>query len=354
MKTKPFLVYPVFLLILVLALDKIFYLPVFQNSFLQTGNSTFYFHRKLLFEKMVRESKDSPKSLVLVYGDSRSYPYTETGLPPSAQSNWSLFNFSTPQAVPMYSYQLLRKTLKSGIKPTFVILSLSPESFQSSKSFVNSPFLRFGAEPGFQEEIWNDLSLKEKWEATLDRVFRIRALEVNLNLFVRRTQSRKWKEYSPNSNPELLLLNQTKGEYLMYATLGNPIEKLERDATRIKAIYLRNFELGQNQFLYVEKFLELAKENQVPVVVVYPKVYETYRKNYENLNLEEVWWSKIQELANESGAKTFHVEKENECNLFNDASHQSAFCFPELMRTIWFKMGWGEIYKGYELPKLPK
>lgn len=337
MRSKSFLLYPLYLLLFLIALDKVFLLPVFHEEFLQAGNSVFYFHRQKLEEKLANDTDRKHKNLALVFGDSRSYPFTEFGIPDSQRPFWTLYNFSAPQAVPMYSYFQFKSILDKGIRPQYILYSLSPEAFDDSKGFLLSPFLRLGCKDGCIETVWTDLPVSAQWNYILDKVFTIRSVELNLSLLSHRFKQNKWKEYKAFYNPEYQLVNMGKGEYLMYATNANPTEKLKNDTVRIASIYMRSYALGTSQLPYVEKFLQLAKENSIPVLILWPKVYPAYYEYYKSFRIESVWWEKIVSIAKKYQMQTMDVNKESACDLFNDASHQSAFCFKEQMKTIWEK-----------------
>nr|WP_244247264.1 DUF1574 domain-containing protein [Leptospira montravelensis] len=335
LKSKPFLLYPVVLFLFIFFVDKIFLLPIFHDEFLQAGNSVFYFQRKELAKRLLADKEASEKNLTLVFGDSRSYPFSELGIPEPYRKNWTLYNFSSPQGIPMNSYIQLKKLLAMGIKPEFVILSLSPEAFDDNKGFILSPFLRMGCDNECLDIVWKDIPLKEKWAYLLDKVFSIRSVELNLSLLSSRLKRGKLKEYKSKYNEEFQLINYTKGEYLMYGVQSNPIEKIKKDTLRIGSLYMGSYTLGSSQRPYVEAFLDLTRKNQIKTLVLWPKVYGDYYKYYEKFHIKEVWWEPTEIMAKSYGAYTLNWNKEGTCDLFNDASHQSAFCFIDQMKEIW-------------------
>ncbi|GBF49366.1 hypothetical protein LPTSP4_08770 [Leptospira ryugenii] len=336
MTKRTFLFYPLIVLICILILDKIFLLPIFHTDFLQAGNSVFYAQRNHQIERLVQDTELSKKKLALVFGDSRSYPFSEKGIPEKLQKDWTLYNFSGPQAVPMYSYFMFRKILDTGnVTPSLVILSLSPEAFDDSKGFINSPFLRLYCKSDCIKEIWDDLDWRVKYDFILDKVFAIRSIEPNFGLFFSRLKSKKLNEYTPTYNKEYQLINYGKGEYLVYATNVNPTEKLEKDTRRVSSIYMKSFQVSQSQLKYTEKFLELAKAKKIKVILFWPKVYPKYFESYVKFRVEEEWWNKILEINSRFGMPTMNMNREDSCDLFNDASHQSVFCYLEHMKRIW-------------------
>lgn len=323
------------LFLFIFFVDKIFLLPVFHHDFLQAGNSVFYYQRKVLVDRLLADKEAQEKKLALVFGDSRSYPFSELGIPEPYKKTWTLYNFSSPQGIPMNSYIQLKELLEKGVTPEFVILSLSPEAFDDNKGFILSPFLRMGCDKECLDIVWKDIPLKEKWTYFLDKLFVIRSMELNLSLFSSRLKQGKLKEYNPKYNQEFQLINFSKGEYLMYGVQSNPIEKIKKDTIRIGSLYMSTYTLGESQKPYVEAFLDLTRKNKIKTLVLWPKVYSDYYKYYEKFHIKEVWWEPIELLTASYGAHTLNWNKEGTCDLFNDASHQSAFCFIDQMKDIW-------------------
>lgn len=169
----------------------------------------------------------------------------------------------------------------------------------------------------------------------LDKVFVIRSLELNLSLFSSRLKRGKLREYKSAYNEEFQLINYSKGKYLMYGVQSNPIEKIKKDTVRIGSLYMSSYTPGSSQIPYVEAFLDLAQKNQIKTLVLWPKVYGDYYKYFEKFHIKEVWWEPMEVLAKSYGAHTLNWNKEGTCDLFNDASHQSAFCFIDQMKEIW-------------------
>lgn len=335
MKSKPFLFYPVVLFFFIFFVDKIFLLPIFHDEFLQAGNSVFYFQRKVLKDRLAKDPDLKEKKLTLVFGDSRSYPFSELGIPEPLKKDWILYNFSSPQGIPMNSFVQLERILETGVTPDFIILSLSPEAFDDSKGFILSPFLRMGCDQSCINMVWDDIPLKEKWYYVLDHVFAIRSIEFNLSLFSSRLKQGNLKEYKASHNKEYQLINYTKGEYLMYGVQSNPIEKIKNDTLRIGSLYMSSYQLGKSQLPYVERFLKITKEKKIKTLVVWPKVFPEYYAYYEKFHIKEVWWNPLETMAKGYGAYTLNWNVPGTCDLFNDASHQSAFCFVDQMKEIW-------------------
>lgn len=344
MKEKKFLLLPVYFLIIIFIIDKVFLLEFFQTSFLQKGNDVFYWHRKELFQRLIHDPEilQKKKKLLLVLGDSRAYPISLKLLPDNLKNEWKVYNFSAPQSVPMYALQYLERMIENGIIPDIVYFSLSPESFDDSKGFIYDPFLRLGMDAQFQKNYWNKVPLLDKYKYYIDYLFSFRRLQFDYKLFLERWKSGKLNQYKPEYNEDLLILRLGYGEYLAYAAVANVESKLQKDSLRIQSIYLNNFQLSPTQFEFVELVIKKANQVGSQVFIIWPKVYPGYRKAYENLRLKEIWWDKIVGLNTMYSFFPLNYNQEGKvvvsepCNLFNDASHQSVYCFVGVLQDIFF------------------
>ncbi|PKA15427.1 DUF1574 domain-containing protein [Leptospira haakeii] len=327
---KKFIYIPLIFIVFLFLADKIFLLDFFKTSFYQEGNPVYYTHRNHLFEKLKGDPSLKEKNLALAFGDSRAYPYSIKTLPENIQKDWTVYNFSGPQAVPAYGFYWFRKIIQSGIKPKVVFYVVSPEGFvDDSRGLLYEPFLRIGADEEFRQTYWDHFSDSDKLEILKEKFFSIRKIRPGFKLFWSRLTGGKLKQYRADQNHENLILELGNGEQLGYASVSNNPKKLAKDALRLKSIYLSGFTLGENEFYFVEEFLKLAKEEGVKTYLIWPKVYPGYRAGYYELGLEKSWWPRIQKLAETYGASAADMNTLSSCDLYYDGSHQSVLCILE-------------------------
>ncbi|PJE04523.1 MAG: hypothetical protein CK427_01725 [Leptospira sp.] len=336
MKDKKFLLAPIIFLLILFLVDKIFLLEYFQTKFVQPGNAIFYHHRKVLMKRMLENPivREHSKKIAIALGDSRAYPFSEPGLPNPEKEKWLIYNFASPQAVPMYAFMQYEKMVQAGFVPDMVYFSVSPEAFDDSKGMIYDPFMRLGMDDDFYNKYKDLIPWEDKYKYWLGKAFVFKSMQIEFKTFIDRFKSKRMQEYDPDFNEDMMVLNIGKGEYLGYATLSNNEKKLKKDAARIKGIYLSKFQLSNTQFIFVEKLLKLAEEKGTKVYLVWPRVYDDYRNAYYELNLDKTWWLKMKQLAEENQATAIDFNVESSCNFFNDASHQSIQCFLEEMQII--------------------
>ncbi|MCB1141921.1 MAG: DUF1574 family protein [Leptospiraceae bacterium] len=339
MKPKLFLFYPLLFAFLIFLLDKVFLMDYFHSQFLQTGNMIYYRHREDLIEKLRKFQEESSKKIILGLGDSRSYSYSSLAFElnkekPERMENYTIYNFSAPQAVPAYSLFILEKILEKKVKINTIFLSLSPEGFDDKKRLMSQPFLRLGADDVFFQKYKNLIPEEDQYEYFLDKVFALRKIELNYPLLLNRLKTKKMNQYNKAYNEEMLILNIYNGEQLSYTTYYNDEEKLKKDSLRMGNIYFYNFEIHDTQFQFLEKILSLSKDNDIHVYLIFPRVYQDYRKNFDKYKLYQEWWPRVLGLAENYGMSAVDFNKESTCDLFYDASHQSTICYYEQINYL--------------------
>lgn len=332
-KERLYLYYPLLFLLLLFLVDKVFTLPFFKKEFLQTGNVVYYRHRELLFEKL-QKNKDQIQKLVVAFGDSRAYPYSALGLSPERKKEYTVYNFSAPQALPAYTLFWLDRFKEKSLHPELIILVVSPEAFDDAKKLMHVPFLRLGADDAFVQKYGSWISEADRDEYNLDKLMVFRSLDFNYKLFYTRLSTGKLDEYTLANNSELPILNLYNGEQLAYMTLMNNEEKLKKEALRMKNVYLTGYKIYDTQFLFTEEALVRAKEMNSKVILVFPKIYKDYYDSFMKLNFQELVVNRLKAIAEKHGMDFVDLNKESDCDLFYDASHQSVKCFDKQINYL--------------------
>lgn len=331
---KKYIYYPLIYLFILFLVDKVFLLDYFQKEFLQDGNVIYYRQRHLLFERMKKEVPKDPRKLAVAFGDSRAYAFSEKLLTNDYKKDWTVYNFSGPQAPPIYAFYWFEKMIQNNIKPDLVIFTISPEGFYDALRLVHQPVLRLGVDEEFVKRHWNDIPKEDRREYIIDKLIAFRSIEFDYKLFMSRLKEGELDQYDPEKNSHMAILNLFKGEQLAYTALVNDYKRLNKDARRMRKLYFSNFEVDQTQFTFTEKLLKLAKEHGITVFVTWPKVYKELRKEYEKEKIRVVWQGKLKKLVQKYGMNFYNFNKITDCDLFYDASHQSNLCFEEQINFL--------------------
>ncbi|MCB1191229.1 MAG: DUF1574 domain-containing protein [Leptospiraceae bacterium] len=331
---KKYIYYPILYILAFFLLDKIFLLDYFQKEFLQTGNVVYYRQRHLLFERMKKAIPKDSRNLAVAFGDSRAYAFSERLLSNENKKKWMVYNFSAPQAPPIYAYYWFEKMIQNKVFPSLVIFTISPEGFTDSLRLVHSPVLRLGVDKEFINKYWELFPEDDRHEYILDKLIALRSVEVDYKLMLSRLKNGELNQYDPSKNAYMAILNLYKGEQLAYTAFVNDIPRLESDSLRMRKLYFSNYKVDKTQFVFTEKLLELAQKNGVTVFVTWPKVYKELRKEYEKEKVKVVWQGELKQLVGKYGMKFYNFNEITKCDLFYDASHQSNLCFKEQINFL--------------------
>ncbi|MCB1158857.1 MAG: DUF1574 family protein [Leptospiraceae bacterium] len=329
MKNKIYIYYPILILLLFFAFDKVFTLPFFKE-FVQEGNIVYFIHRRqYLFPKLQKEYEHINKRLAIISGDSRAYAYSDQLLKEPYKTDWIFYNFSGPQSVPAYTLFWFEKIIQAKLKPELLIFIVSPEGFDDNKRLIHNPFLRMVADDDFIIKYWKQIPLEDRYEFLLDKFFAIRKLDLDYKLLLERFRGKTLYQYDSDKNPNITILNLHRGEQVAYTNIKNDEKKLKQDARRMAGIYFYNFQVHDTQFFFTEEILKLARENEVKVVLVWPRVHMEYRKEYNNRKTVDTWEKRLIALTEKYKMVYVNLNRESNCDIFYDASHQSSLCFPE-------------------------
>ena len=330
-----YIYYPVYFILCLFILDKVFYLDFFQKEFIQEGNIVFYKQRELLFKRFFEDKEKEKKKSILVFGDSRAYGFSEEFLTSTQKEQYLLYNFSAPQSGINYALFVLEKIKKEKIKPNMIFLVLSPEGFDNRKGFIYDPFFRMAASREFIIKYWDYFPDNDKNEWIKDKFFMIKKIKPDLKLLINRFQNGNLSQYKTSINGEIAILNLTKGDFLGYQKVEKDTDKLKKDSIRLKNLYLNHFKITKAQFFFLEEFLKITNEWQSNVFLIWPRVYPDYNKYYEDFDFTNKWWKEVQKISFKYNAKTINFNKVIRCNFFYDASHQSTICFkPQLQYLL--------------------
>lgn len=363
---SPQLVIPVLILTGLFVFDKIFLIPGVRDSFMQPGGMVYYRHRKGLVEQLQKHMQSPQarqKQNVIVFGDSRSFGIG-TGMAASAGRNdVTIWNFAGPQAVPAYHYYLTNKIFIQTVRPSAVLIGISPDALNRNAGIFSSPVLNYGTGQDFYEDHITMVPEFDRERYIQTRRFAITGMQFSLRTLIRRTQgsltgagsekispelmaslsqeqktmamslarasSETLGNYSYENSDQIKVLNMTRGA--QYAWVGRMSDaELKKETEQLVNLYLESFRPSAEQMYFFEKTLQILQKSGVKVVVFRPKVNPHLREVYRSEPKIAVLWTRIQYLSRLYGARTIDLNEAIECNDYYDASHMSVTCYPEI------------------------
>lgn len=368
-----YLVYPVLFVAFFFALDKIFLLPEVRDNFIQPGGMIYYRQRQEQLKKFkaLACQAERDRRLVAVLGDSRSFALGQDMIKEERHRDIDLFNFSGPQAIPVYHLYIAEKLLQGGCLPDAILLGVAPDTMNQNSPVFVSPNLNFGVDARFIERYRTLIptDVYDSYRGT--RRFALAGLGFSLNEFLARVQGSLAAEktefgaeiallegtlgrgeggarrallegilrsslknltlYRFDQSQHRLVLDATRGaQYSWFGSMDDA--ELQEETRRLREFYLSRFAPSAEQMYFYERLLERAAEARVPVHVFWPRVNPHLRKVYAGEKQITNLWRAMQRVAAKHDASSIDLNRTEAaaCRHYYDASHLSISCFPAI------------------------
>lgn len=141
--------------------------------------------------------------------------------------------------------------------------------------------------------------------------------------------------YAMKTSREVQFLDFMSGA--QYAWFGTATEdRLKSDTDRIAGIYLKNFQVSEEQVYFFRKTLDRARQAGLKTIVFWPQVNPHLQTILDSDARFPALKKRITVDSTDRGARVFDLAevKETRCSHFYDASHLSIQCFPEITRFL--------------------
>ena len=340
MKTRRFLLYPLVLLVLIFALDKIFLLPVVKTFVKSDFTFIYYESREALFDSLVKEQQEEKnrKNLMLILGSSRLLYFDADDLA-DYYPEWNIYNFSSAVTTPAYYLYYLEKILDAGIRPKLVLLETAPNQFNASSSVFRESNLTYSF----------DLPFLVKYAALFGKDY-LSFYMGNLLFAVGKNKPNLSNVYKRIIHPDkkaILDMEKKLRSYLVEKK-GNalsPVEDyVEKDAAILEATSRRTVDWLYSSYRYSDMqeafykiLLERLQKEKIPVIIVRPYGSYPMQEMADGLPAIEDWKKRNYSIS-ESYGFTVHdmreKKKEFYCNSFVDGGHMSKDCYHPFMRYV--------------------
>ncbi len=314
-----YLLIPLFSLLALFIADKIFLIPEVRDSFLQPGGMVYYrqrMHQIAKFREYAKKKPDDVK-LAVVLGDSRAFALGNLPAHAIGRKDWRIYNFSGPQASPAYFNYMAGRLFVPDAKPGYLILEVSPEAFNRNGGILGSTVLNHGTTGDYVESVRTMIPDADFDAYTDTRRFALYGLPFSLREFYLRVRGTlfpqkiktpfdgipieqlvegykerhgsaiEWQHglmksmanaqkhnldlYRVESSHEVQFLDMMNGgQYAWYGTATD--ERLRADTDRIAGLYLKRFQVSEEQVYFFLATLERAQAEGIHTLVYWPQV----------------------------------------------------------------------------------
>lgn len=374
-----YLLVPLFTLFALFVADKIFLIPEVRDQFLQPGGMVYYRQRMRQIDKFkaYARSKPSDTKLLVVMGDSRAFAIGNLPAHYIGRKEWRIYNFAGPQASPAYFDFLSRRLFVPDAKPGYLILEISPESFNRNSGILGSTVLNHGTSGDYVASVRTMIPRSDLESYANTRRFALYGLPFSFRDLVLRTRGTlfpqkvktpfdgipmealtsgfrevygpaiEWQQglmqsltsaqkhnldqYSIDRSHEVQFLDlMNGGQYVWYGTATD--EQLKADTDRIAGLYLKRFQVSEEQVYFFLATLDRARDEGIRTVVYWPQVNPHLEELLAKDERISILKKRLTREALDRGARVFDLaeQKETRCRSFYDASHLSIQCFPAI------------------------
>lgn len=353
--------FPIFLLLLLFIVDKLFLLPPVVKLFVKNEVNSYQtlFDLQERFYKDFLENKskelgiskeETEKKSIIFFGTSRSADFSSLSKE-IYLNNPYLKNPEATSAIPVISqyvraapflhiYRMYDHYIKTHSRPRLVVFELNYTYFNKNVAFRQNRDIQDISISDFLEE-GSLYSRKDFLEYIASRVFVLNSLNVKWD------KALKGNDSDVNQALDFVMalkkINDLKNKKAETGMIGFeekegflPAENLEINKWVINTFY-QNYEKDTTSWNLFVKMLKEAKSKNVNLVIFIPRTHKSlqeatlkYRKG------EQVWMNEVKAITNDLGIPIFNFESEIklQCNYFADTSHYSKSCFPEIIEKI--------------------
>lgn len=374
-----YLFWPLIFLFVLFSLDKLFLLPGVRDRFIQPGGMMYYRQRETQLETLRRDLRKAPsrEKQIIVLGDSRSFAIGSVVAKFVGYPQYKVYNFAGPQALPVYHSYMAEQIFMKPERPGYLFLMVAPDSFNKNSGILFSPNMNWGLPAEYIERFRDKFPEKDYERYETSRRFALPGMQFSFKKLIERfhntisssgggdglaemmmiartfkgaIDSRNMNEvvtamagvknedlsvYSLEKSPYRKVLDYLGGaQYSWFGFMSD--DKLREETERLTGIYLKRFEISEDQFFFLEKTLRHARDSGTKTVVFMPLLNPYLKKAYAETEVISAVKERIQKEAHRYGATYIDLNDvpEAACSQFYDASHLSINCFPDIVRVL--------------------
>lgn len=343
---KPFLLYPLGIIIFAFILDKILLLENIQTYFSKTMSEINYMQKEELYEDLKNYLKKETRKKVFVYfGTSRALLFDNNYIE-AKYPEWTLFNFSVPGGTPDYSLYWLERFKKDKVTPDFVLLDQSIEAYNTAAAISLDDVLTNGLSILFVLRHRKYYTKDQISTLIAKRMFKLYHYRPKLSTIQARVKNNfaQLNSYRTLRKNLWKRLKEGKGSAETPGTVGGVMapERLKKSAWGDFHSYLVPFHYTENPMYFLGKSFQILKEFNIPHATIWVRLSRPYFQLIKNypvyiINLEkelpvyEYWYPKIFSFQLKDSVELWNMNEDPyyNCDAFSDAGHMAPACFQD-------------------------
>lgn len=337
---------PALLALLMLAVDKIVYIPGFRDCCTVSGSTSFYrstmeynFDQEVMFER----ARERGRSTAMNFGSSRSLPFYAaptdkqvaesrylSPLERETLSRWEIVNAAYPGSSMLTSYVRLNQWLDHGARPGVVFVELDPLSVTNRTTWFVTE-LKFGVPVRFVLGRVFEMPWEHSKTVLGSRIFamsryRIGAANQGLSDWERMMSGFASQQGAVRDENAILGEGYEPGRMEPMQAIINlrVVQVLEQDL-------FKSYRMEPTLASYVELIAERGQREGVPIVFWDPPASDDMRRLRDQY-VNRYAWERLLRRIRENGAHYLDVSRADsiECKRYIDPVHFAAICAPEV------------------------
>jgi hypothetical protein len=333
------ILYPLFLLLFLFALDKIFLLEKVKKYIKPDFTHIYYETREELISQIQNdpEVKNKTKKLMVILGSSRLLYFDAKELE-EFYPDWKIYNLSSAVTTPAYYNYFLERILDTGIHPDFILLETDPNQFNANSPVFKGSNLTYSFSPIY---VLNNALLFGKDHVSFyfgKYLFAVGKNKPYLDTAYRRWKNPDFSAISAMQEQTKTFLIQNRGHAL--SIVDTYVEKdfasLEATSRRTIDWVYANYSPSEMQYSFYEKLLQRISSEKIPLVIVWPQASLPMQKMILESPFTPDWKNRVELIHSKYGfeLRDMNATSEYYCNAFVDGGHMAKDCYHPFMRYV--------------------
>lgn len=336
---------PVFLFLLIFAVDKVAYIPAFRECCTRSGSSESFrtaIEYDFRQDAMIEQARRDGRRLAMNFGSSRSLGYytapsiahiaNDPFLTPAEKERtrrWEVVNSAAPGSSMLFSYVRFHQWLDHGVRPEAVFVEISPVALTRNTTWFITE-LKFGVPLSFTLNYMHEMPYDHVKTIIGSRIFELSRYRIGeaqnqvqpfeflfrqvVDAAIVRPENAPLKPGIPAGEEPLPI--QMRHKYM---------------AETMEGLLFQRYRLDPSLESYVYLMIDRAKAEGIPIIFWLPPAHPLWREAVAR-QLDPKLWNRLVRKIEARGGHYVDLGKDGtvQCNQYIDPVHFSEVCVPEI------------------------
>lgn len=345
MREKKFLLYPLFLFLGLFLFDKLFLLDKVKDYIKSDFTYLYYEAKEDIYRELLNKygkGKKGDKKLMVVLGSSRLLYFDARELE-EYYPDWDIYNLSSAVTTPAYYYYYLEKLLDNGVKPEFILLEADPYQFNDNTPVFRKSNLTYSFDPIFilrHAFLFGKTYLSFYFGKFLFASGKNKPYIDTALSRLQEPEKMKLRIKIKDATREALLKDRGHALSPVASYVEKDFAVLKATSDRTLSWIYSSYKPSDMQYTFYEKSLKLCKENQIPLVIVWPQTSIPMQELIRKAAFASEWEKRASAISKKYSYKIWDMDRDPDyyCNSFADGGHMAKDCYRKFIRYAMVKL----------------